>query len=131
MSYWYKKVNVRDYVVALNCEYDVSIPDNGQMVWEAEDQAYDIIEEVLKKNDIDEFDIYTKELMNGLTSYIIKVRVNMVVPAVASDYDEAMSVAETYVDDITFPECVRGISIGTWDSQLKEDKSFLMRCKGA
>lgn len=131
MSYWYKKVNVRDYVVALNCVYDVSIPDNGQMLWEAEDQAYDIIEEVLKKNDIDEFDIYTKELMNDLTDHIIKVSVNMVVPAVASDYDEALSVAETYVDNITFPECVHGISIGTWDSQLKEDKGFLMRCKGA
>ena len=127
MSYWYKKVNVRDYVVALNCVYDVSIPDNGQMLWEAEDQAYDIIEEVLKKNDIDEFDIYTKELMNGLTSYIIKVSVNMVVPAVASDYDEAMSVAESYVDDITFPECVHGISIGVWDAELKEDKGFLRR----
>lgn len=131
MSYWYKATNVHDYVVALNCEYNVSIPDTDQMVWEAEDQAYDIIEEVLKQNDIEEFDIYTKELMNGLTSHIIKVSVNMVVPAVASDYDEAMSVAETYVDDITFPECVCGISIGTWDSQLKEDKSFLMRCKGA
>lgn len=127
MSYWYKKVNVRDYVVALNCTYDVTIQDDGQMLWEAEDKAYDIIEEVLKQNDVEEFDIYTKELMNGLTSYIIKVSVNMIVPAVASDYDEAMSVAETYVDDITFPECVRGISIGTWDSALKEDKDLLYK----
>lgn len=127
MSYWYKKVNVREYVVALNCEFNVSIQDDGQMLWEAEDKAYDIIEEVLKQNDIDEFDIYTKELMNGLTSYIIKVSVNMVVPAVASDYDEAMSVAESYVDDITFPECVHGISIGTWDSALKEDKDLLYK----
>lgn len=131
MSYWYKKVNVHDYVVALNCEYNVSVKDDGQMVWEAEDKAYDIIEEVLKKNDIDEFDIYTKELMNGLTDHIIKVKVNMVVPAVASGYDEALSVAETFVDNITFPECVRGISIGTWDATLKEDKDMLMRCKGA
>ena len=128
MSYWYKKVNVRDYVVALNCEYDVSIPDNGQMLWEAEDQAYDIIEEVLKKNDIEEYDIYTEmEMHNLFGGYIIKVRVNMVVPAVASDYDEALSVAETYVDDITFPECVHGISIGVWDAELKEDKCFLRR----
>lgn len=127
MSYWYKKVNVRDYVVALNCEYNVSVKDDGQMLWEAEDKAYDIIEEVLKKNDIDEFDIYTKELMNGFTDHIIKVSVNMVVPAVASDYDEALSVAETYVDNITFPECVHGISIGTWDSALKEDKDLLYK----
>ena len=49
MSYWYKETNVRDYVVALNSEYNVSIPDTDQMVWEAEDQAYDIIEEVLKQ----------------------------------------------------------------------------------
>lgn len=125
---YYRKYDVRDYVVALNTEYNVSIPDTDQMVWEAEDQAYDIIEEVLKQNDIDEYDIYTKMEMHSLFGgYIIKVRVNMVVPAVASDYDEAMSVAETYVDDITFPECVRGISIGTYDAELKEDKGFLRR----
>ena len=128
---YYRKYDVRDYVVALNCEYNVSVKDDGQMLWEAEDKAYDIIEEVLKQNDIEEYDIYTKETMNGLTDHIIKVSVNMVVPAVATDYDEALSVAETFVDNITFPECVKGISIGTWDSQLKEDKSFLMRCKGA
>lgn len=131
MSYWYKETNVHDYVVALNCEYNVSIPDTDQMVWEAEDQAYDIIEEVLKQNDVDEYDIYTEMEMHSITGYIVKVKVNLVVPAVASDYDEALSEAETYVDNITFPECVHGISIGTWDSQLKEDKGFLMRCKGA
>ena len=127
MSYWYKETNVRDYVVALNSEYNVSVKDDGQMLWKAEDKAYDIIEEVLKKNDIDEFDIYTKELMNGLTDHIIKVSVNMVIPAVASDYDEALSEAETYVDNITFPECVKGISIGTWDASLKEDKDLLYK----
>lgn len=128
MSYWYKTTNVHDYVVALNTEYNVSIPDTDQMTWEAEDQAYDIVEEVLKQNDVDEYDIYTAMEMHSLFGgYIIKVKVNMVVPAVASDYDEALSVAETYVDDITFPECVHGISIGVWDAELKEDKGFLRR----
>lgn len=128
MSYWYKKVNVRDYVVALNSEYNVSIPDTDQMTWEAEDEAYGIIEEVLKKNDIEEYDIYTAmEMHNLFGGYIIKVKVNMVVPAVASDYDEALSVAETYVDNITFPECVHGISIGTWDASLKKDKDLLYK----
>ena len=131
MSYWYKVVNAKEYVVALNCTYDVTIQDNGQMLSESEDKAYDIIEETLKKNDIQEIDLYTKETRNGLTDHTIKVSVNMVVPAVASDYDEALSVAETFVDNITFPECVRGISIGTWDATLKEDKDMLMRCKGA
>ena len=131
MSYWYKETNVRDYVVALNCTYDVTIQDNGQMLSESEDKAYDLVEETLKKNDIEEIDLYTKETRDSLNGHIIKVSANMVVPAVASDYDEALSVAETFVDNITFPECVRGISIGTSDSQLKEDKSFLMRCKGA
>lgn len=131
MSYWYKETNVRDYVVALNSEYNVSIKNEDQMPWEAEDQAYDIIDEVLKQNDVDEYDIYTAMEMETFGGYIIKVRVNMVVPAVATDYDEALSEAETYVDNITFPECVHGISIGTWDSALKEEKGFLMRCKGA
>ena len=125
---YYRKYDVRDYVVALNTEYNVSIPDTDQMVWEAEDQAYDIIEEVLKQNDIEEYDIYTATEMQSLFGgYIIKVKVNMVVPAVAGSYDEALSVAETYVDEITFPECVHGISIGTWDSALKEDKDLLYK----
>ena len=128
MSYWYKETNVRDYVVALNSEYNVSIPDTDQMVWEAEDQAYDIVEEVLKQNDIEEYDIYTAMEMQSLFGgYIIKVKVNMIVPAVASSYDEAFSEAETYVDNITFPECVRGISIGTWDASLKKDKDLLYK----
>ena len=132
MSYWYKTTNVKDYVVALCTEYNVSIKNEDQMTWEAEDQAYDIIEEVLKQNDIEEYDIYTAMEMQSLFGgYIIKVKVNMVVPAVATDYDEALSEAETYVDNITFPECVHGISIGTWDASLKEEKGFLMRCKGA
>ena len=132
MSHWYKTTNVRDYMVALGTEYNVTIPDTDQMTWEAEDEAYNIIEEVLKKNDIEEYDIYTEmEMHNLFGGYIIKVRVNMVVPAVASDYDEALSEAETYVDNITFPECVSKISIGTWDASLKEDKGLLMRCKGA
>lgn len=131
MSYWYKVVNAKEYVVALNCTYDVTIQDNGQMLSESEDKAYDLVEETLKKNDIEEIDLYTKETRDSLNGHIIKVSANMVVPAVATDYDEALSVAETFVDNITFPENVKGISIGTWDSQLKEDKSFLMRCKGA
>ena len=87
MSYWYKATNVREYVVALNSEYNVSIKNEDQMPWEAEDQAYDIIEEVLKQNDVDEYDIYTAMEMETFGGYIIKVRVNLVVPAVATDYD--------------------------------------------
>jgi L-rhamnose mutarotase len=128
MSYWYKETNVHDYVVALNAEYNVSIKNEDQMPWEAEDQAYDIIEEVLKKNDVEEYDIYTEMEMNSLFGgYIVKVKVNLVVPAVASSYDEALSEAESYVDDIEMPEGVYGISIGTWDSALKEDKDLLYK----
>lgn len=132
MSYWYKKVDCHEYVVALNTEYNVSVHENDLMVWEAEDKAYDIIDELMKKYDVEEYDIYTQMEMNALYSgYIIKVKVNMVVPAVARNYDEALDVAESYVDNFTLPEGVAGISIGTWDAELREDKGHLMRCKGA
>ena len=130
MSYWYKRTNVKDYVVALNAVYNISRPDTEDLGI-AEDEACNIIEEELKKRDIDEIDIYIVEDINSLKGYIIKVSVNMVVPAVASNYDEALSVAESFVDDIEMPECVTGISIGTWDAELKEDRGFLLRCKGA
>lgn len=129
---YYRMVNVRGYVVAVNAEYNVSVNDPDLMTWEAEDKAYDIIEGMLKQYDVDEYDIDTKWEMNSLFGgHIIKVRVNMVVPAEASDYDEAMSVAESYVDDFTEPEGVHGISIGVRDAELKADKGMLQRCKGA
>ena len=125
-------VNVRGYVVALNAEYNVTISDPDLMIWEAEDQAYDIIEGMLKQYDVDEYDIYTEWEMNSLFGgNIIKVRVNMVVPVEASNYDEALSLAENYVDDFTEPEGVYGISIGVWDAELKADRGMLQRCKGA
>lgn len=129
---YYRMVNVRGYVVALNAEYNVTISDPDLMIWEAEDQAYDIIEGMLKQYDVDEYDIYTEWEMNSLFGgNIIKVRVNMVVPVEASGYDEALSLAENYVDDFTEPEGVYGISIGVWDAELKADRGMLQRCKGA
>ncbi len=129
---YYRMVNVRGYVVALNAEYNVTISDPDLMTWEAEDQAYDIIEGMLKQYDVDEYDIYTEWEMNSLFGgNIIKVRVNMVVPVEASNYDEALSLAENYVDDFTEPEGVYGISIGVWDAELKADRGMLQGCKGA
>ena len=129
---YYRMVNVRGYVVALNAEYNVTISDPNLMIWEAEDQAYDIIEGMLKQYDVDEYDIYTEWEMNSLFGgNIIKVRVNMVVPVEASGYDEALSLAENYVDDFTEPKGVYGISIGVWDAELKADRGMLQRCKGA
>ena len=129
---YYRMVNVRGYVVAVNAEYNVSVNDPDLMTWEAEDKAYDIIEGMLKQYDVDEHDIDTKWEMNSLFGgHIIKVRVNMVVPVEASDHDEALSIAESYVDDFTEPEGVHGISIGVWDAETKEDRGMLQRCKGA
>ncbi len=131
MSYWYKVVDTAEYVVSLNTEYRVPVSGSDMAKWQAEDNAYDIIEEMLKQYDIDEYDIYTATETNTNDGYIIKVKVNMVVPAVATSYDEALDVAESYVDNFTLPDGVAGVSIGTWDAELKEDKGFLMRCKGA
>lgn len=129
---YYRMVNVRGYVVALCAEYNVTISDPDLMIWEAEDQAHEIIEGMLKQYDVDEYDIYTEWEMNSLFGgHIIKVRVNIVVPVEASGYDEALSLAENYVDDFTEPEGVHGISIGVWDAELKADRGMLQRCKGA
>ena len=37
---YYRMVNVRGYVVALNAEYNVSVNDPDLMIWEAEDKAH-------------------------------------------------------------------------------------------
>ena len=131
MSYWYKKVDCQDYVVSMNAEYNVSVRGEDITEWEAEDKAFDIIREELEKRDVDEIDPHVVEVIGGFGSYIVKVKVNMVVPCVASSYEEAKDVAESYIDGITWADNVAYIGIGAWDSALAEERSFLLRCKGA
>lgn len=131
MSYWYKKVDCQDYVVSMNAEYNVSVRGEDLTCWEAEDEAFNILIDELQKRDVEEIDPHVVEVIGGFGSYIVKCKVNMVVPCVASSYEEAKDVAESFIDGITWADNVAYIGNGAWDSALADEKSFLLRCKGA
>lgn len=130
MSRFYRKVIVKDYVVSLNAVYNIHLPDIDD-VGEAEEKACDLIQAELEKRDCDELDIYITEDINSLMGYIIKVSINMVVPVVAGNFEEALRLAEGFIADMNMPNGVNLISVGSWDSALSKEKEFLLRCKGA
>ncbi len=126
----YRKVNVKEYSVACCGEYNISLPD-AEGVVEAEETAVDVVEMELIRRDVDELDTHVFETMNGLMGYIVKLKINMVVPVYAGSYEEALRLAEGFLDDMILPAGITCISVGAWDSALTEEKSFLLRCKGA
>lgn len=126
----YRKVNVKEYSVACCGEYNISLPD-AEDVFEAEETAVDVVEMELIRRDVDELDTHIIETMNSLKGYIVKLKINMVVPVYAGDYEEALRIAESFIDDMILPAGINCISVGAWDSALAEEKSFLLRCKGA
>ena len=126
----YRLVKVKDYTVSLSAEYNVSCPD-AEDVFDAEDIAIDMVERELILRDVDECDSHIIEETPSLVGYIVKVKTNMVVPVVAGDYEEALRLAEGFIDEMNLPNEINLISVGAWDSALAEEKAYLLRCKGA
>ena len=126
----YRFVKVRDYTVSACAEYNVYCPD-AEDIFDAEETAIDMIERELILRDVDECDSHIIEENPSLVGYSIRVKVNMVVPVVAGDYEEALRLAEGFLDDMNLPEGISLISVGAWDSALAEEKAYLLRCKGA
>lgn len=126
----YRLVKVKDYTVSACAEYNVYCPD-AEDVFDAEEKAIDMVEKELVLRDVDECDSYIIDEHPSLVGYSMRVKVNMVVPVVAGDYEEALRLAEGFLDDMNLPEGISLISVGAWDSALAEEKAYLLRCKGA
>ena len=126
----YRLVKVKDYTVSVCAEYNVSCPD-AEDLFDAEDTAIDMVEKELILRDVDEVDSHIMEENPSFVGYTIRVKVNMVVPVVASSYEEALRMAEGFIDEMNLPKEINLVSVGAWDSALAEEKAFLLRCKGA
>ena len=126
----YRFVKVKDYTVSACAEYSVYCAD-AEDVFEAEEQAIEKVETELTKRDVDECDSYIIDEHPSLLGYSMRVKVNMVVPVVAGDYEEALRLAEGFLDDMNLPDEINLVSVGAWDSALAEEKAYLLRCKGA
>ncbi len=126
----YRLAKVRDYTVSACAEYSVYCAD-AEDVFEAEEQAIEKVETELTKRDVEELDSYIIDEHPSLVGFSMRVKVNMVVPVVAGDYEEALRLAEGFLDDMNLPNEINLVSVGAWDSSLAEEKAFLLRCKGA
>ena len=126
----YRLVKVRDYTVSACAEYNVYCPD-AEDVFESEEQAIEMVETELTKRDVEEIDSHIIDEHPSLVGYSVRIKVNMVIPVVASTYEEALKTAEGFIGNMNLPNEISIISVGAWDSALAEEKEFLLRCKGA
>ena len=126
----YRLVKVKDYTVSACAEYNVSCPD-AEDLFDAEDTAIDMVEKELILRDVDEIDSHITEENPSFVGYTIRVKVNMVIPVEAENYEEALRLAEGFLDDMNLPKEINLVSVGAWDSALAEEKAYLLRCKGA
>ena len=98
----------REYTIALSAEYTAQI-DNECAMWEAEDIAWNLIEEAYKKSDVNEYEVYeTLDIRTGLFGgYFVDVKVNTVVYAIGHDINAAYNEAVDLIENISLPEGVK------------------------
>ena len=118
--------NCDEYTALISATYSVAV--NAETMWEAEDLAIDMVEEPLKANDI-EPDTFIKEERAGMVDgdYFLKLKVNMVVPVMATDERDACDCAVELVENITMDEDVQLLFTEQIDLTLAENKAFLRK----
>ena len=118
--------NCDEYTALISATYSVAV--NAETMWEAEDLAFDMVEEPLKTNDI-EPDTFIVEERAGMVDgdYFLKLKVNMVVPVMATDERDAWDCAVELVESITMDEDVQLLFTEQVDMTLAENKAFLRK----
>ena len=119
---------VKDYTVALSAEYTVMVC--AETMWEAEDYAFDLVEEKLKENDIEDIDTHIIEEHASrwiADEYELRLKVNMVIPVEATDYTDAWNGAVGFVENITMPEGAKLECTAQIDMSLAEDRNYLRK----
>lgn len=107
------------YTVPITAYYWVHI-DTEKMMYEAEDEAWEMLDDALKKVG-EKYEIYeTVENYVGLGCYSFKIRVDFKIYAVAFDADYAFDMAKTLIDEINLPNNID--YVGTEQRELIEEE---------
>ena len=94
----------REYTIALSATYTVQV-DNDWDMCEAEDLAWNLLEQAYQNSDVNEFEIYeTLDIRKGWGSYFVKVKVNSVIYAIGHDITEAYNEAVDLIENIKMPD---------------------------
>ena len=109
----------REYTIALSAEYVVAL-ENAESMWEAEDDAWHILEQSLRVSDANEYEVYETLDINPrlISGYRVKVKVNYVIYVVGHDIDDAHNDAVELVENISMPGEVT--LLGTEQTDLVE-----------
>lgn len=102
-----------EYTVALSAHFTVLVKNNdswkaGEEQWMAEEEAWDIVVDLLKHLDSKEYDVWgvtdNKKVDGG---YEIGIKVDFTIFVVDFDADDAYDEAVDVVDDLKLPENVK------------------------
>ena len=123
----YRRRNSREYTVALSAEYTAVVC--AETMWQGEDLAIDMVEDTLKKHDIEEIDT---NILGGHAhrkgdEYEIKMKINLVIPVEGISFRDAWDCAVEHIENIKMPEGVELERTDQIDMVLAEEKAYLMR----
>ena len=115
----------REYTIPISATYWVKTEEDDMC--KAEDKAIEMMEKELAKNeDVTEVNCFVEETMNNLGGYSVKLKVNMVVYAVARYAGDAWDNVVALVEDIKLPDNVELICTGQFDLIREGERVFLM-----
>lgn len=114
-----------EYTIPISATYWVKTDVDD--VSEAEDKAIELMEKELTKNeDVKEVNCFTEETMTSFSGYSVKLKVNMVVYAVARYAGDAWDEVVDLVENIELPNNVELICTGQFDLIREGERVFLM-----
>jgi len=115
-----KYERVREYTIPLSAEY--SVMSYAEDMWDAEEEAWQVLEKALQKSDADEWEIYeTLSIHPMFSGYSVRLKVNYVICKENWDITDAYNAAVDLVEDISLPE---GVSL------VRTDQTDLIRVAG-
>ena len=115
----------REYTIPISATYWVKTEEDDMC--KAEDKAIEMMKKELAKNeDVTEVNCFVEETMNNLGGYSVKLKVNMVVYAVARYAGDAWDNVVALVEDIKLPDNVELICTGQFDLIREGERVFLM-----
>jgi len=126
----YRIRNAREYTVAMSAEYTAMVC--AETMWQGEDLAIDMVEEVLKQHDIEEIDTHIVDEHKSYwvaDEYEFRLKVNMVIPVEAISFRDAWDCAVEHIESIEMPDGVELERTDQIDMVLAEEKAYLMREK--
>ena len=97
----------KEYTIALSAEYSVLVDNNDLTLYEAEDEAWNVLEGALANCDAEKHEVYEViEASPSLIGHRVKLKANFEIVVVHHDMTDAYYEAVELVENISLPENV-------------------------